>query len=71
MGGEGRKERAPLRKVTLGDGCRRSLLEEAWRGILARFPDMRWTGEIVIAPNNFVHAIRKLSLSFTVERKAV
>ncbi|MDP1738221.1 MAG: cytochrome P450 [Caulobacter sp.] len=45
-------------------------LEEAWRQILARFPDMRWTGEIDIAPNNFVHAIRKLGVSFTPERKA-
>ena len=45
-------------------------LEEAYRQILARFPDMRWTGEIDIAPNNFVHAIRKLGVSFTAERKA-
>ncbi len=45
-------------------------LEEAYRQILARFPDMRWTGEIDIAPNNFVHAIRKLDVSFTPERKA-
>jgi len=43
-------------------------LEEAYRQILARFPDMRWTGEIDIAPNNFVHAIRKLGVSFTPER---
>lgn len=45
-------------------------LEEAWRQILARFPDMRWTGEIDIAPNNFVHAIRKLGVSFTAEQRA-
>jgi hypothetical protein len=45
-------------------------LEEAYRQILARFPDMRWTGEIDIAPNNFVHAIRKLDVSFTPERTA-
>jgi len=45
-------------------------LEEAYRQILARFPDMRWTGEIDIAPNNFVHAIRKLDVSFTPGRKA-
>jgi cytochrome P450 len=45
-------------------------LEEAYRQILARFPDMRWTGEIDIAPNNFVHAIRKLGVSFTPGRKA-
>ncbi|MES2033759.1 MAG: cytochrome P450 [Pseudomonadota bacterium] len=45
-------------------------LEEAYRQILARFPDMRWTGGIDIAPNNFVHAIRKLDVSFTPGRKA-
>ena len=45
-------------------------LEEAYRQILARFPDMRWNGEIDIAPNNFVHAIRKLGVSFSPERKA-
>ncbi|HRD46389.1 MAG TPA: cytochrome P450, partial [Caulobacter sp.] len=45
-------------------------LEEAYRQILGRFPDIRWTGEIDIAPNNFVHAIRKLGVTFTPERKA-
>jgi cytochrome P450 len=45
-------------------------LEEAYRQILARFPDMRWNGDIDIAPNNFVHAIRKLGVSFSPERKA-
>ncbi|MDP1632172.1 MAG: cytochrome P450 [Caulobacter sp.] len=39
-------------------------LEEAYRQILARFPNMRWTGEIDIAPNNFVHAIRKLMVNW-------
>jgi cytochrome P450 len=37
-------------------------LEEAYRQILARFPDLKWTGNIEIAPNNFVHAISKLSV---------
>ncbi len=45
-------------------------LEEAYRQILGRFPDIRWNGEIDIAPNNFVHAIRKLGVSFTKERRA-
>jgi cytochrome P450 len=40
-------------------------LEEAYRQILGRFPDIRWTGEIDIAPNNFVHAISKLEVEFT------
>ena len=29
---------------------------------LARFPDLKWTGSIEIAPNNFVHAISKLGV---------
>lgn len=43
-------------------------LEEAYRQIFARFPDIRWTGEIDIAPNNFVHAVRRLEVEFTPER---
>lgn len=43
-------------------------LEEAYRQLFARFPDIRWTGEIDIAPNNFVHAIRRLEVAFTPER---
>lgn len=46
-------------------------LEEAYRQIFARFPDIRWTGEIDIAPNNFVHAVRRLEVAFTPERAAV
>ena len=45
-------------------------LEESYRQILARFPDMRWSGDIDIAPNNFVHAIRRLGVEWTPERKA-
>jgi len=37
-------------------------LEEAYRQILARFPDLTWTGATEIAPNNFVHAISKLGV---------
>lgn len=50
--------------VCIGKRVAQIQLEEAYRQILARFPDMRWTGEIDIAPNNFVHAIRKLPVSF-------
>ncbi len=46
--------------VCLGKRVAQIQLEEAYRQILARFPDIEWTGEIDIAPNNFVHAIRKL-----------
>jgi cytochrome P450 len=45
-------------------------LEEAYRQIFARFPDIRWSGEIDIAPNNFVHAVRRLEVEFTPERTA-
>ncbi|WP_425228532.1 cytochrome P450 [Sphingomonas sp.] len=38
-------------------------LEEAYRQIFARFPAIRWTGDIDIAPNNFVHAIRRLEVA--------
>lgn len=40
-------------------------LEEAYRQIFVRFPDIRWTGDINIAPNNFVHAVRRLEVDFT------
>jgi hypothetical protein len=40
-------------------------LEEAYLQLLARLPDIRWTGEIDIAPNNFVHAISKLAVAYT------
>ena len=43
-------------------------LEEAYRQLFARFPDIRWTGEMDIAPNNFVHAVRRLEVEFTPER---
>ena len=46
--------------VCLGKRVAQIQLEEAYRQILARFPNITWTGEIDIAPNNFVHAIRKL-----------
>lgn len=53
--------------VCIGKRVAQIQLEEAYRQILARFPDMRWTGEIDIAPNNFVHAIRKLPVSFAAQ----
>jgi cytochrome P450 len=46
--------------VCLGKRVAQIQLEEAYRQILQRFPDIQWTGEIDIAPNNFVHAIRSL-----------
>jgi cytochrome P450 len=48
--------------VCLGKRVAQIQLEEAYRQILARFPLITWTGEIDIAPNNFVHAIRHLKV---------
>ncbi|RYZ13814.1 MAG: cytochrome P450 [Alphaproteobacteria bacterium] len=50
--------------VCLGKRVAQIQLEEAYRQLLGRLPDIEWTGEIDIAPNNFVHAIRKLGVRF-------
>ena len=55
--------------VCLGQRVANMQLEAVYRQILIRFPDMHWTGEIDIAPNNFVHAIRKLGVAFTPEKR--
>lgn len=55
--------------VCLGQRVANMQLEAIYRQIFTRFPDMHWTGEIDIAPNNFVHAIRKLGVAFTPERR--
>lgn len=46
--------------VCLGQRVANMQLETAYRRILERFPNVRWTGEQTIAPNNFVHAISSL-----------
>ncbi|MEZ5997907.1 MAG: cytochrome P450 [Hyphomonas sp.] len=46
--------------VCLGQRVANMQLEAAYRQILARFPDAKWTGEQTIAPSNFVHAISSL-----------
>jgi hypothetical protein len=48
--------------VCLGQRVANMQLEAAYRQILARFPDVEWTGDIDIAPNNFVHAISRLGI---------
>ncbi|MEQ1863985.1 MAG: cytochrome P450 [Micropepsaceae bacterium] len=55
--------------VCLGQRVANMQLEAVYRQILTRFPDMQWTGEIDIAPNNFVHAIRKIGVKFTPEKR--
>jgi len=51
--------------VCLGKRVAQIQLEEAYRQLLTRLPDIKWNGAIDIAPNNFVHAIRSLGVSFT------
>ncbi len=48
--------------VCLGQRVANMQLEAAYRQILTRFPNITWTGDIDIAPNNFVHAIRRLDV---------
>ncbi|KCZ94159.1 cytochrome P450 [Hyphomonas johnsonii] len=48
--------------VCLGQRVANMQLEAAYRQILSRFPDIKWTGEQTIAPNNFVHAISSLKV---------
>lgn len=48
--------------VCLGQRVANMQLEVAYRQILARFPDIRATGQMTIAPNNFVHAISRLDV---------
>ena len=55
--------------VCLGQRVANMQLEAVYRQILTRFPDMHWTGEIDIAPNTFVHAIRMIGVKFTPEKR--
>ena len=48
--------------ICIGRLAAQMQLEESYRQIFARFPNIRWTGEIDIAPNNFVHGIRRLGV---------
>jgi cytochrome P450 len=52
--------------VCLGQRTANMQLEAAYRKILARFPNVRWTGDIEIAPNNFVHAVSRLEIDLGV-----
>ena len=53
--------------MCIGHRVARMQLQTVYRQILKRFPDMEYAGGIDIAPNNFVHAIRKLPVRFTPE----
>ncbi len=48
--------------VCLGQRVANMQVDAAYRQILARFPDIAWTGEQSIAPSNFVHAISSLTV---------
>ncbi|MDJ0920644.1 MAG: cytochrome P450 [Henriciella sp.] len=48
--------------VCLGQRVANMQLEAAYRQILGRFPNVRWTGNGSLAPNNFVHAISALEI---------
>ena len=50
--------------VCIGQRVANMQLESAYRNILQRFPDIRWTGKSELAPNNFVHAISNLEIDF-------
>lgn len=54
--------------MCIGHRVARMQLEVAYRQILTRFPDIVYDGGIDIAPNNFVHAIRKLPVRFTAQK---
>ncbi len=46
--------------VCLGQRVANMQLDAAYRQILARFPNITWTGEQEIAPNSFTHSVTKL-----------
>lgn len=48
--------------VCLGQRVANMQLESAYRQILTRFPNVSWTGNMTLAPNNFVHAISSLEI---------
>ena len=48
--------------VCIGQRVANMQLESAYRQILSRFPNVKWTGRGTLAPNNFVHAISSLEI---------
>ena len=51
--------------VCIGKRVAQLQLEEVYRQLLTRLPDIEYAGGIEMAPNNFVHTIRKLLVRFT------
>jgi cytochrome P450 len=56
--------------VCIGKRVAQLQLEEVYRRLLTRLPDIEYAGGMEMAPNNFVHAIRKLPARFTPQRAA-
>jgi cytochrome P450 len=56
--------------VCIGKRVAQLQLEEVYRQLFARLPDIEYAGGVEIAPNNFVHAIRKLPVRFTPQHRA-
>ncbi len=56
--------------VCIGSRVAKMQLQEVYRQILSRFPDMAYAGGIEIAPNNFVHAISRLPVRFKPQNPA-
>jgi|ERR1700722_3344317 cytochrome P450 len=56
--------------VCIGKRVAQLQLEEVYRHLLTRLPDIEYAGGMEMAPNNFVHAIRKLPVRFTPQRPA-
>ena len=54
--------RAYSMEIAMDEDNLKTVIESAYRQILARFPNAEWTGDITIAPNNFVHAISSLGV---------
>ena len=48
--------------VCLGQRIAKMQLNTAYRKILERFPNIRWTGKASYAPSNFVHAISEVEI---------
>jgi cytochrome P450 len=55
--------------VCIGKRVAQIQLEEVYRQILTRFPNMHQAGDMEVEPNNFVYAIRKLPVEFSPERQ--
>ncbi|MEL6828715.1 MAG: cytochrome P450, partial [Pseudomonadota bacterium] len=48
--------------VCLGQRVANMQLDVAYRAFLRRFPNIKWTGNMSLAPSNFVHAISSLEV---------